>query len=222
MEYLKYDEALSYSYVFGAFGTIELLNNKLNMVLAILIDPSFVNNEAFNKIKDICLVNNIPLIIDLKIIDKIRDKKNIFVIGVFKKYTSTLKTNKHLLLNNVNDVGCIGTIIRSMRGFDVSDLVLINCNVDIFNYHLIRSTMGAFFQCNIMCFNSLADYLNMFKNQHIYQIANKGNNATSYKNDNFSLLFNYDKELDYEKIVFDKDLSLDNIVNIVLYSFYKK
>ena len=97
MEYLKYDEALSYSYVFGAFGTIELLNNKLNRVLAILIDPSFVNNEAFNKIKDICLANNIPLIIDLKIIDKIRDKKNIFVIGVFKKYTSTLKTNKHLL-----------------------------------------------------------------------------------------------------------------------------
>ena len=35
MNFEKYNEALSYSYVFGAFGTIELLTNKKDECLAI-------------------------------------------------------------------------------------------------------------------------------------------------------------------------------------------
>ena len=44
MNFEKYNEALSYSYVFGAFGTIELLTNKKDECLAILVDPSFTSN----------------------------------------------------------------------------------------------------------------------------------------------------------------------------------
>ena len=54
MEINKYQSSLNYSYVFGAFGTIELLNNQADKCLGVLVDPSFVNNEAFLKIKSIC------------------------------------------------------------------------------------------------------------------------------------------------------------------------
>ena len=110
MKFEKYNIDTAYSYVFGAFGTIELLNNKSDKCLAIIVDPSFVTNEAFFKIKKICESKNIPLHIDLKIISKIRDKGNIFVVGVFKKYTSLLSDNKHIILNEINDIGVIGTI----------------------------------------------------------------------------------------------------------------
>ena len=175
MIFEKYNKDLSYSYVFGAFGTIELLNYKVKECKAVLVDPSFKDNEAYKKIHLICKQNNIPIIVDLKTISKIRDKGNIFVIGVFNKYTSSLSNNKHIVLNNINDVGSIGTIIRSMRGFSFENLVLINCNVDLYHEHLIRSTMGAFFSCNISIFNSIEEYMRKYPNQNMYQISKSGN-----------------------------------------------
>lgn len=223
MEYIKYNEALPYSYVFGAFGTIELLKNKTKECKAIIIDPSFVKNEAYNKIKDICKQNNIPIIIDLKVINKIRDKGNIFVVGVFNKYTSLLNEGKHLVLYDINDVGVIGTIIRSMRGFSFENLALINCKIDLFNEHLIRSTMGAFFQCNIQQFDNLDDYINTFNNNEFINISTKGEELSNLNNvNNVSLIFSKDPldNTQLKHINFKEDISLDNIVNIVLFNLY--
>ena len=136
--YLKYNNTLPYSYVFGAFGTIELLKNKKNECKAIIIDPSFVSNEAFKTIKNLCNNSNIDIIINLNLISRLRDKGNIFVIGVFNKYESILNNDNHIVLYDINDYGLIGTIIRSMRGFNYENLALINCNIDIYNEHLIR------------------------------------------------------------------------------------
>ena len=81
----KYNESLEYSYVFGAFGTIKLLEDRPSICLSILIDSSFITNEAYKKIYDYSKKYNIPLIVDNKAISRIRDKDNIFVVGVFKK-----------------------------------------------------------------------------------------------------------------------------------------
>ena len=146
MNFNKYSKDATYSYVFGAFGTIELLKNQSKQCKAVLVDPSFTKNEAFKIINDICKEKNIPIINDLKVINKIKDKGNIYVIGVFNKYESELSNDNHLILYKIDDVGCIGTIIRSMAGFNFKDLVLIDCNIDLYHEHLIRSTMGAFFK----------------------------------------------------------------------------
>lgn len=224
MIFNKYQKELSYSYVFGAFGTIELLKNKVHECIAVLVDPSFINNEAFKTIKDICNDNNIQIIVDLKTISKIRDKGNIFVIGVFKKYKSSLSNNKHLVLYNINDTGCIGTIIRSMAGFDFSNLVLIDCNIDLFDEHLIRSTMGAFFKTNIKEYKTIKDYTNEYKNQEYINITSKGNSLSTINTlNNISLIFSKNPlEIENIKhIAFKENISLDNIVNIVLFTLYK-
>jgi TrmH family RNA methyltransferase len=223
MEYVKYNSSLNYSYVFGAFGTIELLENKAKECLSIIVDPSFVNNEAFSKIKALCKSNNIPIVIDLKIINKIRDKGNIFVVGVFKKYESMLNNNKHLVLHGINDVGVIGTIIRSMRGFNFENLVLIDCNVDLYHEHLIRSTMGAFFQTNIKRYLSFESYKKEYSNLKFVNISNIGKPLSSIKNSNeLSLIFSLNPINDetITHICFKEDISLDNIVNIVLFNLY--
>ena len=220
----KYQKELSYSYVFGAFGTIELLKNKPNECKAVLVDPSFINNEAFKIIKDICNKNDIEIIIDLKTINKIRDKGNIFVIGVFNKYLSTLNDNKHLVLYKIDDVGCIGTIIRSMAGFNYTNLVLVDCNVDIYHEHLIRSTMGAFFKTNIKEYNSLDNYIKEYNNQTFINISKEGKTLSLInKIENVSLIFSINpiKKDNVINIAFKEDISLDNIVNIVLFSLYK-
>lgn len=225
MNFLKYSKDLSYSYVFGTFGTIELLNHKAKYCLAVIVCPSFTNKETFLKIKELCKKNKIPLIIDLKLISKIRDKGNIYVVGVFQKYQSILTNNRHLLLNEINDIGLIGTVIRSMKGFDFENLVLINCQVDIYHYHLIRATMGAFFSTNIECFSSMDEYLNKYSMQKVYYInAKEGLALSKVGNDQkISLLFS-NKEIDngsFVKINFKENISLDNIINIVLFSIYQ-
>lgn len=223
MEYVKYNSSLNYSYVFGAFGTIELLENKAHECLSIIVDPSFTSNEAFIKIKSLCKAHNIPITIDLKVINKIRDKGNIFVIGVFKKYESKLNSNKHLVLHNINDVGVIGTIIRSMRGFNFENLVLIDCDIDIYHEHLIRSTMGAFFQTNIKRYNSFESYKKEYNNLKFINITSEGKPLTEINNSNeLSLIFSL-IPIDDESVThinFKEDISLDNIVNIVLFNLY--
>ena len=223
MEISKYQSSLNYSYVFGAFGTIELLNNQADKCLGVLVDPSFVNNEAFKKIKSICTSKNIPITIDLKTISKIRDKGNIFVIGIFKKYHNELSNDKHLVLYDINDVGVIGTIIRSMRGFNFENLVLINCNIDLFHEHLIRSTMGAFFQCNIKEYTTFNEYRNNYPNVSLVNISSSGGSLSDIKvKENMSLIFSTFpiKEENIQHIKFNEDISLDNIVNIVLFKVY--
>ena len=223
MDINKYQSSLNHSYVFGAFGTIELLNNQADKCLGVLVDPSFVNNEAFKKIKSICTSKNIPITIDLKTISKIRDKGNIFVVGIFKKYQSTLSNDKHLVLYDINDIGVIGTIIRSMRGFNFENLVLIDCKIDLFHEHLIRSTMGAFFQCNIKEYKTFAEYQKEYSNVNFINISNTGDKLANIKvNENTSLIFSKNpiNESNITHIKFDEDISLDNIVNIVLFTIY--
>ena len=213
MTFEKYNESLSYSYVFGAFGTIELLTRKADKCKALLVDTSFVKNEAYAKIVSLCKEHNISLVVDEKIISKVRDKGNIFVIGVFDKYSSKLTNNNHLVLKDIDDKGLIGTIIRSMNGFKFNDLILINCNIDLFDEHLIRSTMGSFFACNIKFYNDLSSYINDYKGKHFYNISNKGNYKLSDINEkeNISLIFS-ESIIDNENvsnIEFSKDISLD-------------
>ena len=225
MIYSKYNKDLSYSYVFGAFGTIELLNNKPTECIAILVDPSFTNNEAFNKIKMLCGKHNINIIIDEKIVNKIKDKGNIFVIGVFNKYSSNLSNNKHIVLNEINNVGEIGTIIRSMRGFNFENLVLINCAIDLYNEHLIRSTMGAFFQTNIVRYDNISQYIETLNHSNIYNISTIGKSLSSINDNNeISLIFS-NNPISNEKInniQFKEDIPLENIVNIVLFNIYNE
>lgn len=58
--------------------------------------------------------------------------------------------NNILLLDDIQDPGNLGTIIRSSVAFNVSTIVLgLNC-VDLYNEKVIRSTQGMLFKINIM------------------------------------------------------------------------
>lgn len=59
--------------------------------------------------------------------------------------------DKVLILDNLQDPGNIGTLIRSSLGFNMSSVILSNDSVDIYNDKLIRSTQGAIFQINVVC-----------------------------------------------------------------------
>jgi TrmH family RNA methyltransferase len=61
-----------------------------------------------------------------------------------------IKGKKILLLDNINDPGNLGTLIRSSLGFGIDTIVLSEDCVDLYNEKVVRATQGAIFKINII------------------------------------------------------------------------
>ena len=58
--------------------------------------------------------------------------------------------NKILILDNIQDPGNLGTIIRSAKAFNVDTIILGEGTVDLYNSKVIRATQGMLFHINIV------------------------------------------------------------------------
>ena len=73
------------------------------------------------------------------------------IMGVVKyKEGNEIVGNKIVLLDNVQDPGNVGTIIRSALAFNVDTVILSNDSVNLFNDKMIRSSEGTIFKINVI------------------------------------------------------------------------
>lgn len=73
------------------------------------------------------------------------------VIGIVKQKEENDKYgNRILIVDDVQDPGNLGTIIRSSVAFNVSDIILGIKTVDLYNDKVIRSSQGMIFNINIV------------------------------------------------------------------------
>lgn len=73
------------------------------------------------------------------------------IIGVSRYLeTKNKKPKRILLLDDVQDPGNVGSLIRSSLGFDIDLVVLSKGSVDKYNDKLIRSTQGALFHIDVI------------------------------------------------------------------------
>lgn len=100
------------------------------------------------------------------------------IIGILKKNTPLPIGNKILILDNIQDPGNLGTIIRSSVAFDIDTIVLSPNTVDIYNPKVIRSTQGMIFYTNIITLE-LKEFINEIKTKN-YTIF--GTNVRNGKN----------------------------------------
>lgn len=140
--------------------------NRLKMIL--ITDEKMMINGVENY-----LVN--PLIIQ-----KLSQTKSpSSIIGVCEYFDEPpLKGKRFLLLDNLQDPGNVGTLVRSALGFS-ADLVILNSQaVDIYNDKFIRSTQGAFFHIPLLKMD-LSSAIKALKKQGITIIGTSVNQATS-------------------------------------------
>ncbi|WP_426461227.1 TrmH family RNA methyltransferase [Mycoplasma hafezii] len=105
------------------------------------------------------------------------------IIAVVKKDKPLSQSiNKVIALNNLQDPGNVGTIIRLAKAFDF-DTVIIE-NLDPYNDKVIRSSQGAFFDTNII------------------QTKNLNQTLIDLKNDNFTV---------YETLLNEKAQALNDV-----------
>ena len=70
------------------------------------------------------------------------------IVAICKKLKEKKLGNKTLVLNQIQDPGNVGTLIRTAAAFGWTDVVVQG--VDIYSPKVIRSSQGAFFKINVV------------------------------------------------------------------------
>ena len=169
MKIKRYQKKFDYSYAFGTYPVIDLLKYKRDSVLKVLVKSKTDESDGVKEVESLCKEYGIRMEVADRGIEKIAFKENTYVVGIFKKYDCELsKENNHLVLVEPRNMGNIGTIIRTMLGFNFKDLVLIGSSADIFDPKVVRSTMGALFRINFKHYNTIQEYMSEFPTHNIY------------------------------------------------------
>ena len=74
--------------------------------------------------------------------------------------------NKLLILDEVQDPGNLGTILRSAKAFNIDTVILSENTVDLYNPKVIRATQGMLFHLNIIS-RKISPLLDVLKNREI-------------------------------------------------------
>lgn len=99
-----------------------------------------------------------------EIMAKISDQKSISLNAAVVKYINEDSINGNvLILDNLQDPGNLGTIIRSAVAFNIDTIILSDDSVDLYNSKVIRATEGMIFNINILRRN-LKEFIPVIKN----------------------------------------------------------
>lgn len=75
------------------------------------------------------------------------------IMGVCQKLNDTTVGSRLLLLDDIQDPGNMGTIIRSAIAFGIDTIILSNNCVDLYNPKVVRATQGTIFHIPIFTFD---------------------------------------------------------------------
>lgn len=155
-----------------------------------LVEGMHLVEEAYkhNMLVDVLLLEDDSLSFDpnieityvneaiLKKISNLTNYSN--VIGICKTFDNkNVIGDRILLLDNIQDPGNLGTIIRSACAFNIDTIVLSNDTVDVYNDKVIRSTQGMLFNMNIIS-GDLMEFIPILKEQGYLILGTNVHNGT--------------------------------------------
>ncbi len=84
----------------------------------------------------------------LKYISKLDNPQRI--MGICRKLDNNTIGNRVVILDNIQDPGNLGTIIRSCVAFNIDTIILSDNTVDLYNSKVVRGSQGLLFHSNIL------------------------------------------------------------------------
>ena len=161
------------------------LNNKF------IVEGEHIVNEAIkaNIVEEILLLEGNEItykgkvsFVTIKVLKYITELENPSkVIAVCKKINNVIKGNHILALDNIQDPGNLGTIIRSAVAFNIDTIILSKNTVDLYNSKVLRSTQGMIFNINIVV-SDLEKEIKELKNKNYKILTTKVDGGKLIKN----------------------------------------
>lgn len=103
------------------------------------------------------------------------------IMGVCSKGETPKQIGDRLLiLDNIQDPGNLGTIIRSAVAFHIDTVILSTDTVDLYNSKVIRATQGLLFSISVIK-TDLSPFLSLLKKQDYFLFGTKVTNGKSLK-----------------------------------------
>ena len=112
-------------------GCIKQLILEQNELFPLDVDTMYVTNDVINYITTLETPYNV-----MAICNKLEEKEEL--------------GDKILILDNIQDPGNLGTIIRSAVAFNIDTIVLSENTVDLYNSKVVRAAQGMMFHVNIV------------------------------------------------------------------------
>lgn len=153
-----------------------------------LIEGDHLINEARKQnlvIETISIVDkNADYFVTKEIMEKISEQKSIsYNAAVVRFIKEDSITGNVLILDGVQDPGNLGTIIRSCIAFGVSNIILSDNSVDLYNSKVVRATEGMIFNINVLRRN-LIEFIPIVKNLGYKIVGTDVKNGINIKNIN--------------------------------------
>ena len=124
------------------------------------VNTLYVSSSVMNKLSDLKTPSNV-----MAVVEKLDEKE----IG-----------EKILILDNIQDPGNLGTIIRSAVAFNFDTIVLSPGTVDLYNPKVVRSTQGMMFHINIIVKEPVS-FINELKNEGYKIVGTKVTNGVDVR-----------------------------------------
>ncbi len=126
------------------------------------------------------------------------------IIGVFYQEnhtidSTTLNSGLHLVLDEIQDPGNMGTIIRLADWFGIESIICSHNTVDIYNPKTVQATMGAITRVPVV-YTDLHDFLQQNSQLPVYGTFLEGNNIyeENLSKDGFIVMGNEGKGISRE------------------------
>ena len=210
-----------------------------------LIESEHLINEAYKEgyLEEVYVLEGNDYNIDVpinyvskEVMKYLTDLNSYNILGVAKKIDKDYIGDKIVVLDNIQDPGNLGTIIRSAKAFNIDTIVLSMDTVDLYNDKVIRASEGMIFKMNIVR-KDIKSFINEIKNTHyIYGTKVDGGNSLKRieKKNKFAIIMGNEgrgmssslDELCNEFIYIDMNLECESLnvgvaTSIILYELDK-
>ena len=144
----------------------DLINSEIKPHMLICTDEWYKNNDTNNISQCEIVISDIQEIKKITIL-----KSPPPVIGIFKQNTGKLITGKlknglNIFLDEIQDPGNLGTIIRLADWFGIKNIICSTGCADIYNPKTIQSTMGAISRVDVF-YTDPVSFLSEYKNLNL-------------------------------------------------------
>lgn len=164
-----YSRKLPYSYALGLFPSLTLVSARPELAQRLLLNPEGMGNDGVEKLRALCRGLGVREEEAGRVLRRESKKDNCYAGIVFEKREADLDARKdHVVLCQISDGGNLGTALRSLLGFGYEDIALIRPCVDAFDPHVVRASMGAFFQVRLRTFDTFEAYRALYPGRALY------------------------------------------------------
>ena len=189
-----YSKKIPYSYALGVFPSLMLLEARPDKAVRLLLHPAGLESEGVDKLRARCAELGVREEQAERVLRRESKKDNCFAGLVFEKYESTLDPSLcHAVLCQISDSGNVGTALRSLLGFGIRDVAIIRPCVDVFDPHVLRASMGAFYKMRVHTFDTFEEYRALYPERPLYPFMLDGaktlNEVAAAAKPPFSLVF---------------------------------